>query len=77
MRLYQFKSESRGELHAFTSDSTGSKLPPKFAPWQVTGMISPNRAPPHGLSRALIENGIHEAGFQLWRIKSDAKPAKS
>ena len=77
MRLYVFKSDSRDELHAFTSDSTGAKLPAKFAPWQVTGMISPNRAPPHGLSRARIENGIHETGFQLWRIKPDVKPVKS
>ena len=72
MRLYIFKSESRSDLRAFAPDGVGAKLPKNFAPWRVIGMVSPNRAPPHRLPRARIEEGINTAGYQLWRVKAKA-----
>lgn len=73
MRLYIFKSESKAGLRAFAGDASGSKLPSQFRPWHAIGVVSPDRNPPHGLPRGVIEKAIGEQGFQLWRTK-DAAP---
>ena len=73
MHIFMFKSEARGELRAFAGDSSGSKLPAQHGPWQATGVIRPDRAPPHNLSRRAIEKAINSQGFQLWRVKEAAK----
>jgi hypothetical protein len=71
MQIYIFKSETRIGLHAFAGDQNGSKLPQNHGPWTVTGVVGVNRAPPHNLSRDAIEQAINDAGFQLWRFRSD------
>jgi hypothetical protein len=76
MRIYIFKSESQ-ELHAFAGDSGGSKLPKQHGPWTVTGIITPERAPPHNFSRAAIEEAIEGEGFQLWRLSKKTNVALS
>jgi hypothetical protein len=43
-------------------------LPKQFSPWHAVGAIAPGQAPPHGLSRDVIEPAIKTQGFQLWRI---------
>ena len=68
MRIYIFKSETRKGLHAFAGDPMGSKLPQNHGPWTVTGVVGPDRSPPHNLSRDAIEEAIDAAGFQLWRL---------
>jgi hypothetical protein len=68
MRIYMFKSETGNGLRAFASDPTGSKLPQHHGPWTVTGVITPEKAPPYKLSRATIEEAIADNGFQLWRL---------
>jgi len=68
MRIYVFKSETRRELHAFTGDPGGSKLPTQHGPWTVTGIVAADKAPPHKFSRARIEEAIQGEGFQLWRL---------
>ena len=73
MRIYMFKSQPKPELHAFAGDSAGSKLPGKFAPWLVTGVIGPDKTPPHRFPRDKIEKAIGGEGFQLWRMKAAAK----
>ncbi len=73
MRLYVFKSDASGELRAFTSDITGSRLPERFRPWHAVGAVAPEAAPPYGLSREGIEKAIGSQGFQLWRLKAKAK----
>ena len=73
MRIYIFKSESRKELRAFASDLGGDKLPKNHGPWTATGVIGPNKAPPHNLSRDTIEKAISAEGFQLWRLQKKAK----
>jgi len=35
------------------------------------GAIRPESAPPHNLSRDVIEASITKVGFQSWRIKSE------
>ena len=73
MRIYIFKSETRKELRAFAGDPTGSKLPQNHGPWTVTGVVGPDKAPPHNFPRNEIEEAIDIEGFQLWRLKMEAK----
>jgi hypothetical protein len=70
MKLYIFRSETKSELRAFCADSAGMKLPDRFKPWRAIGVVTPNKAPPHELSRAEIEKSIESQGFQLWRLKA-------
>ncbi len=72
MHIFMFKSQGNSELRAFAGDSSGSKLPPQHGPWLATGVIRPDRAPPHNLSRRAIEKAINGQGFQLWRVKKPA-----
>jgi hypothetical protein len=72
MRIYVFKSESRTDLRAFAGDPSGSKLPQQHGPWTVTGIVAPERAPPHNFSRDAIEGAIQGEGFQLWRLSKKA-----
>jgi hypothetical protein len=72
--LFMFKSQSRDGLHAFTGDRGGEQLPRRFRPWQAQGMIDRNHAPPHALSRSVIEQSIRDSGFQLWRIRRPSAP---
>lgn len=69
MRLFMFESEKTSDLRAFAGDSAGTKLPAQHGPWQATGIVRPDRDPPHRLSRATIEKAISAKGFQLWRLK--------
>jgi hypothetical protein len=69
MKIYIFKSGAKGELRAFAGDEAGSKLPDQFRPWHAVGTITPDRAPPHNMSREVIEKAIETEGFQLWRFK--------
>jgi hypothetical protein len=73
MRLFMFESEKTTELRAFAGDSSGSKLPAQHGPWLATGIVRPDRDPPHRLSRDAIEKAITAKGFQLWRIKATVK----
>jgi hypothetical protein len=73
MRLYVFKSDASGELRAFAGDLAGSRLPERFRPWHAVGAVAPGASPPHGLSRDDIEKAIEAPGFQLWRLKANAK----
>ena len=69
MQIYIFKSDAKNGLRAFTADVAGTKLPDQLGPWSAVGVIGPEKAPPHNLSRAQIEQALDDQGFQLWRIK--------
>jgi hypothetical protein len=69
MRIFIFKTDKSPDLRAFSDDQGGNKLPPQFRPWHAIGVIRPDSAPPHNLSREAIEASIAKAGFQLWRMK--------
>jgi hypothetical protein len=56
-------------LRAFAGDTDVNKLPRQHSPWTVTGVISPDKAPPYNLSRDVIEKVINSDGFQLWRLR--------
>ena len=55
MRIYIFRSETRRELRAFSGDPAGSKLPQRHGPWTATGVVAPDRVPPHKFPRHAIE----------------------
>lgn len=73
MRIYIFKSESKSGLRAFAGDLKGDKLPKNHGPWTATGVIGPDKAAPHNLSRDAIEEAIDAVGFQLWRLQEKAE----
>ena len=74
MRFFIFKSEATKDLRAFAGDLAGSKLPKSHGPWSITGVVTEDKAPPHNLSRKIIEGAIANAGFQLWRVGKKAEP---
>lgn len=67
MRLYMFMSRTKPDLRAFAGESSGRRLPEKYAPWDATGVVRPEKEPPHGFSRTAIEAAIDSQGYQLWR----------
>ena len=69
MRLFMFKSEGKPGLHAFAPDPGGEQLPARHGPWTATGVVREDKDPPHNMSRKLIEKGISDQGFQLYRMK--------
>ncbi len=73
MRIYMFKSETQKKLQAFAGDLLGSQLPEQHGPWTAIGAVGPDSDPPHNFSRAAIEKAIGTAGFQLWRLRSEAQ----
>jgi hypothetical protein len=77
MQIYMFTSEANANLHAFAGDSSGSQLPEHHGPWGAAGSLASDQHPPHGFSRARIEQAIKIVGFQLWRLKPiSAKPRR-
>jgi hypothetical protein len=75
MRIFIFKSETRKGLYAFVGDPAGDKLPAQHGPWTATGVVRPDKDPPHRFSRDAIEKAIGGEGFQLWRVSSPAPAA--
>lgn len=69
MRIFMFTSQAKADLHAFAGDESGSRLPEKYAPWNLTGSLGGRAAPPHNFSRRTIEQSIEKEGFQLWRMR--------
>jgi hypothetical protein len=59
MRLFMFKSEAKSGLQAFTGDPGGEQLPSRRE----------DKAPPHNMDRAGIEQAIADQGFQMYRMK--------
>ena len=72
MRLFMFKSEGRRGLRAFAGDPGGQQLPSRHGPWTAVGVVREDKAPPHDMSREIIERSVTDQGFQLYRIKTAA-----
>jgi hypothetical protein len=75
MRFFIFKSDANPDLRAFGGDLAGTRLPPQFSPWHAVGAVAPDRAPPHNLSRDVIETAINDCGYQLWRMSKKSEDA--
>jgi len=77
MRIFMFSSQSKDGLNAFAGDAEGSKLPQRYAPWGIVGVLQARQNPPHNFSRRAIEAAISDAGFQLWRTKAGVEAANA
>ena len=75
--LFMFYSKKTKGLFCFSSDSKGRGLPDSLSPWVAFGVLRPDQAPPHRMSREAIENGIAANGYQLWRENKPAKEIKN
>ena len=51
MKLFIFQSGGKSGLRAFTGDADGKMLPPKFAPWGMTGIVAAARRCPRPSAR--------------------------
>ena len=63
---YYFRSESNPELHAFTDDATGEKLPAENRPWTLLHQVAPDDDWTHTASRTVVGAGIAANGFSLF-----------
>jgi hypothetical protein len=70
--IHTFFSTKGSELHAFTGDSDGRRLPAQHGPWTHVGSVSANRTLPHGVDRKAVEAAIAAHGFQMWRLRKQA-----
>lgn len=75
--LFMYRSSRSADLCCFSAEPKGAGLPAKFAPWTMFGVVRPDQAPPHGLSRKAIEAGVSANGYQLWREKKKSAAAKA
>ncbi len=71
MNIFIFKSVASRELRALADDQGGHKLPAKVWPWHAVGVVKPDAKSPNNLSRDVIEKGIADTGYQLYKLKSE------
>jgi hypothetical protein len=64
--IYEFQSQSAGDLYCFTDERSGSRLPAESGPWVFVRELDPDREWPQGVSRAVVSAGVLENGFYLW-----------
>ena len=74
--LFYYSSSKTKGLYCFSSHANGDGLPEKFSPWQALGVLRADQTPPHGISRKLLEAGVHAHGYQLLRKKSETVARK-
>jgi hypothetical protein len=55
MRLFMFKSEGNGGLHAFAPDPGGQELPARHGPWTAVGVVRDDKDPPYRMSRLRLK----------------------
>lgn len=71
VNLFYYSSGKTKGLYCFSSRANGAGLPEQFSPWSALGVLRPDQKPPHGISRQLLEEGVHRNGYQLLRKKSE------
>ncbi len=74
---FDFRSESSKDLHGFTDDASGSKLPVEDGPWSLVRGVEPGDRWIYPVARAMVSAGILENGFLLWepsRPPASSKP---
>ena len=62
---FDFRSESSKDLHGFTDDASGSKLPVEDGPWSLVREVEPGERWIYPVARAMVSAGILENGFLL------------
>jgi hypothetical protein len=69
---HYFRSERRPDLHAFTDDGSGAKLPREEGPWRLVRTVDPGEGWSGAVDRSAAETGIRVNGYYLF--ESDAAP---
>jgi len=72
---YDFRSEKDPELHGFTDDPSGEKLPVENRPWRMVARFAPDENWALGLSKAAVTTGVLENGFFLWDKRAFDRPS--
>ena len=62
--LYYFRSEAP-DLHAFTDDETGARLPRDQGPWRLVRAVIPQDGWTHAAEISAVQAGIHANGYFL------------
>jgi hypothetical protein len=63
--LHYFRSSSRPDLHGFTDDASGAKLPPEEGPWRLVRAVVPEEGWTAAAEIDAVRAGIHANGFFL------------
>jgi hypothetical protein len=63
--LYYFRSSSRSDLHGFTDDESGAKLPAEQGPWRLVRRVVPQEGWTAAAEMDAVRAGIHANGFFL------------
>ena len=71
--FYEFRSEADPDLHGFTDEVSGSKLPSESGPWTFIRQLASEGEWPSGISKAVTAAGVLENGFSLSNYRA-AKP---
>src|SRR5215212_7625845 len=71
--FYEFRSEADPDLHGFTDEVSGSKLPSENGPWTFICQLASEGERPSGFSKAVTAAGVLENGFSLSNYRA-AKP---
>src|SRR5215213_8642327 len=71
--FYEFRSEADPDLHGFTDEVSGSKLPSENGPWTFIRQLASEGEWPSGISKAVTAAGVLENGFSLSNYRT-AKP---
>ena len=62
---HYFRSERRPDLHAFTDDSSGTKLPREEGPWRLVRTVDPGEGWTAAVDRSAVEAGVVLNGYFL------------
>jgi hypothetical protein len=72
MHVYHyFRSTRRPDLHAFTDDSSGAKLPREDGPWRLVRAVDPGEGWTGIVDRSAVEAGVTMNGYYL--VDSDTE----
>ena len=73
MKTFYGRSEADPDLHGFTDEVSGSKLPSENRPWTFIRQLASEGEWPSGISKAVTAAGVLENGFSLSNYRA-AKP---
>ncbi len=62
---HYFRSERRPDLHAFTDDGSGARLPSDDGPWRLVRSVNPGEGWTSAADRSAVEAGVRLNGFYL------------
>ena len=63
---HYFRSTTRPDLHAFTGDSSGAKLPAEEGPWRLVRTVAPGEGWSGAVDRDAMETGVKVNGYYLF-----------